>query len=240
MISLLFKRICLLLAVCTALACTEAPEKAEEGGTCTNSAECAEGQLCLKNECRDVDCLTSNDCDIEQYCSTEYACEAGCENDNDCFAGDSCNTSTQVCETYGCRDTQLDCEIGEFCNVPTGECYEDDQPHCRTCSLNDLLYPVFGEECLLWNETGGNCTVDLFFGTQSGCPSDEVCYPVDPADPFNPNGTCYKSYAVMSCDINAEEACPRGFSCVQLTYTDGSTTDVCYGDCQYYRENGYL
>ena len=40
--------------------------------------------------------------------------------------GDSCNTSTQVCETNGCRDTQLDCEIGEFCNVPTGECYEDD------------------------------------------------------------------------------------------------------------------
>ena len=89
MISLLFKRICLLLTICTALACTEAPEKAEEGGTCANSAECAEGQLCLKNECRDVDCLTSNDCDIEQYCSTEYACESGCENDNDCFAGDS-------------------------------------------------------------------------------------------------------------------------------------------------------
>ena len=44
MISLLFKRICLLLTICTALACTEAPEKAEEGGTCANSAECAEGQ----------------------------------------------------------------------------------------------------------------------------------------------------------------------------------------------------
>ena len=126
----------------------------------------------------------------------------------------------------------------EFCNVPTGECYDDDQPHCRTCSLNDLLYPVFGEECLLLNETGG-IVLDLFFGTQSKKP-DEVCYPIDPADPFNPNGTCYNSYAVMSCDINAEEACPRGFSCVQLTYTDGSTTDVCYGDCQYYRENGHL
>lgn len=223
------------------MACTPSKSsEVEEGGNCGNSAECAEGQLCLKNECRNVDCLTSTDCDIEQYCSEQYSCERGCETDEDCFAGDECNTAAQTCESYGCRETQLDCEIGEFCNVPTGECYADDAPHCRTCLIDDLLLPSVGEECLLWNELGGNCVVDLFFGTQQGCASDEVCYPVDPNDPFNSNGTCWKSYAVMTCDISAEEPCPRGFSCVGLSYTDGSVVDVCYGDCQYYRENGYL
>jgi hypothetical protein len=216
-------------------------EVIEEGGSCANSAECSNGQLCLKNECRNVDCLSSSDCDLEQFCDQRYQCSTGCENDEDCIAGDSCNLSTSECENYGCRETQLDCEIGEFCNVPTGECYEDNEPHCKTCGLNDLLSPTVGEECLLWNETAnGSCTVDLLWGTQNGCPSDEICYPLDPSDVFSTQGTCWKSYAVMTCNPSEEEPCPRGFSCIGLNYTDGSTVDVCYGDCQYYVENGFL
>jgi hypothetical protein len=230
-------------------ACTISPEKTDStslGGNCANSAECDEGQLCLENACEDVDCLTSNDCDLDQYCDVGYDCVAGCQSDDDCYAGQNCNTSSGQCEEYGCRDTVLDCDIGEYCNTLTGECYPDSQRHCQSCNQDEFYNGVSDGLCLLFEEKG-SCSIDIFLSA-TGCSSGDVCFPDDVDQflaaqsmfDFTPQpGTCFESMKTNYCS-SGEESCPRGFSCVELTYTDGSSSDaVCYGDCSYYIDNGY-
>ena len=117
----------------------------------------------------DVDCATSLDCDLEQYCTSNYECVAGCNEDEDCFAGDSCNVDSKECESYGCRDTTLDCAIGEFCNPMTAECFQIHRGHCQSyCSWNDLVYGATGYECVNFDMGSGSCSTDIN-GNQSGC-----------------------------------------------------------------------
>ena len=39
-----------------------------------------------------------------------------------------------------------------------------------------------------------------------------------------------------TCRPADDDPCPAGFTCVEAS----KTTSVCYGDCGWYKENGYL
>ena len=229
--------------------CVENPsgEKLASGLSCENSAECPDGELCLERSCQAVGCVTSLDCDLEQYCSDNFECESGCNNDEDCYAGDACDTTQGVCETYGCRDTVLDCEVGQYCNPTTLECYEDTRGHCMNlCTWDDLSFPPSDGLCVNYSGGSGTCQANAF-GQQSGCTGGAVCYPDDPGSiEFTLGqmvpGSCITFYKSFYCDnTSSQEQCPNGFSCQSLQYSDGSLTEpVCIGDCEYYLDNGYL
>jgi len=233
----------------TTIGCTPTQEesKVSSGLACANSSDCLTGELCVEQSCQAVDCATSMDCDLEEYCTANYECVSGCGNDDDCFAGDSCNTDSKECETYGCRDTVLDCQVGEFCNPMTAECFEDSRGHCTTyCSWDDLVYGTTGYECVNFDSGSGSCSTDIN-GNQSGCSGGAVCYPNNTEDSSflfggQTPGKCINFYRAYYCDANSsQEQCPNGFACTPLRYTDGSQTEpVCLGDCQYYTENGFI
>ena len=114
---------------------------------CVDNADCTDGEACLLNVCEPVQCLSSESCAIREFCDTDtYVCRAGCEADEDCQAGESCNVGTNTCEVYGCRDTNLDCAIGEVCSPVSGQCQYAHNGHCDTC-----------EPDLLWGDVNGSC-----------------------------------------------------------------------------------
>ena len=231
------------------VACTgsSSPENTSSGLTCSNSSDCPVDELCLEKTCQAVECASSLDCELEEHCDSDYECKNGCENDEDCFAGDSCDKDAGECETYGCRTSELDCGIGEFCNEMTSECYADNRDHCKSnCTWDEVIY---GEntvgECANFDAGSGSCMGD-FYGSQSGCSGGALCWP-DNLDDQNGYfqqipGTCITFYRFFTCDDNsAQEQCPNGFTCQGIYYSDGTVTQsVCIGDCPYYLENGYI
>ena len=230
------------------LSCMDkADDPVSSGLICANSSDCLENELCVEQSCQLVDCATSLDCEIEQYCNANYECIDGCTDNEDCYAGEDCNTETKECESYGCRDTVLDCEVGEFCNPMTSECFEDSRQHCKSyCTWNDLVNGSFGYECLNFDSGSGSCSTDIS-GNQSGCSGGALCYPNDVNDPSftfggQTPGKCITFYQTFYCDnTSSQEQCPNGFTCSPLYYSDGSQTEpVCYGDCSYYTENGFI
>ena len=185
------------------------------GPACADNAQCT-NQACIEGVCRDVDCLSSSDCQLYEFCNdVDYTCTAGCAEDTDCMAGESCNTDTNTCEDYGCRDTQLDCPIGQFCNASSGDCFDDPYGTCDMCTYNDNSNDIF----------------ELLLG---GSLYDRHCVQWDQA------GTTF--YWLAICDVNdGADACARGFTCVPDIYGDSTMrVDACIGDCDYYRQNGYL
>ena len=240
----------LLLPILLMLGCLEQPTEADKvasGLSCVNSADCPDGELCLEKSCQSVGCVSSEDCSLEQYCSEGFECETGCTVNEDCYAGDECNVEEKVCESYGCRSTELDCEVGEFCNPTTTECYQDTRGHCMTyCDWNDLMFGTNDGLCVNYDSGSGSCQVNSS-GQESGCSGGAICYPDDPTSlewTFGQMvpGSCITFYQTFSCDnTSSQEQCPNGFACQSLQYSDGSLTEpVCIGDCNYYLENGYL
>ena len=207
-----------MIAVATmllALACTGAPT---EAGPCGSSADCEDGQACSDGACVDAACLSSADCDINQFCNPVYKCQDGCESDSDCVAGETCNANQ--CESYGCRDTNLDCEPGEYCDQTTGECYPSDEGHCASCDIFDTNSCGPSGSCYYF---GGD-----FCWSDADCPAGQTC---DPNAFF-----CHVDFCFMDCNPNAEDPCPRGYQCVDAT---GLGDNVCFADCEWMNENGY-
>ena len=132
------------------------------------------------------------------------------------MAGESCDVETNTCIEYGCRDTQLDCPIGDYCNRNSGDCYDDPEGTCDFCT-EDQSYAD---------------QLELLFG---GSLQDRHCVQWDAA------GTTF--YWLSLCNPNqGSEACPRGFACYENIYDPSSGLEVaaCIGDCDYYRQEGYL
>ena len=198
------------------LACLEKPSLLLP---CGSSTDCEDGQACGQdNACIDAGCLSSADCGIDQFCSPGYQCKEGCTEDGDCIAGQACNEGSKQCEAYGCRDTHLDCDLGEYCEPSTGECYLSDEGHCASCDMGDpnSCGPEGG--CTA-HDDGSECWED------GDCPNGQTCE----------DRKCSLYLCELSCDPEEEEPCPRGFSCVSSPgwgYT-------CYGDCMWMYENGY-
>lgn len=224
---------------------------------CVNSVDCPDGKLCRDGECQVVECLSSSDCDLEYFCADNGQCEDGCASDDDCLAGDSCDVSEQECEAYECRNTELDCDIGEFCDEVSGSCYDDAFDHCESCNAQQAyVTPPDGAECIFFEATDA-CTilleVDPFsgmvtnVGETTGCGDGEVCGAEEYVDvDWNTfmqiySGTCYVTNKYKTCSMSsAEDDCPRGFDCWEDIFGDNTGVDICFGDCEFYLDNGYL
>ena len=214
---------------------------------CNNNAECGEGLLCVDNSCLEAQCITSMDCQIEEFCSEYYQCVPGCMQDTDCFSGEICQEN--ACVTQGCRDTELDCEVGEFCDQSTATCYEDSFDHCASCDVDMWQNGISGGHCVLYNyDQNKYCDWNDFTLSGTGCDAHETCLPLylfDAPDALFPTqgGFCSSIYSFKTCATSGD-VCPRGFSCRYNIYNNTDpleeNVDVCLGDCDYYRDNGFL
>lgn len=225
-----------------ATACVGGAAKTE----CSSITDCDEKQICSdEGVCEDVDCVTSEDCDLGEYCSDDNECEDGCSEDSDCAAGERCDDNE--CEPYGCRDTQLDCEYGQYCDPVTGECYDSDFQECtRSCDLT--VEGSCGSDYCLATAVNGECNYN-YNGTDCPAGNDCVLTAVDDASFCFSDTDCQAGYHCASdffvcvqavcaeskcfegCDASmGDEACPRGFQCID-PYGNGSPP-VCIGECE--------
>jgi len=221
----------------------------EEAVQCASNTDCDAGSVCVEGECKSPECLTSSDCNIGEHCSASFECTTGCTADTDCVAGESCSDGT--CAPYGCRDTHLDCNYGEFCDTTTGLCYPDESGICDSCD------PGTDPNCYGTTERGpctssGDCPPDQEcyvkeYDESSTCRSDADCdagfvcgYLSDGSGgsigPVCYATACYEGSSLTQCDPSVPNECSRGFQCQDFGTGDG----LCYGDCGWLIENGYL
>ncbi len=167
----------IILLLLTGLACQVgggAPGETELGeGQCIDNGDCFEGEGCVDGSCAAADCIESSACALDSYCDAEAkTCLAGCQEDADCGAGTRCEAGT--CVERGCRSSELDCQVGEVCNLSNGSCWTP-RASCRSCAL-DPLSCGGGSHCLLFEgqeESEASCYDEC--STQSDCPAGFSC-----------------------------------------------------------------
>ena len=145
---------------------------------CETSANCEDGTVCTESGfCVEVSCISSVECPIESWCNSDTGtCQQGCLNDRDCLPTNVCNEDDRQCAAPGCRTTQLDCQVGQFCNSLSGQCYEAGGYYCQQCeSKFDCNGGVDGPNwCLrMGGSTQTYCGVDCSAGQQ--CPRAYSC-----------------------------------------------------------------
>lgn len=143
---------------------------------CTSSDDCGTGFVCTEGgTCQEIFCTSSLDCPIEAWCNNENGqCEAGCLNDNDCRPTAFCDQEQRECVEYGCRNTTLDCNFGEFCNEVSGRCVAADGYYCQACIDNDECGSG-ANVCMRMPGSiqGSYCGVDCSAG--QACPAGYFC-----------------------------------------------------------------
>jgi len=92
---------------------------------CTQSSECAGGQVCLPNGSCGAQCSSNSACGSGQKCSTANACVAAtaCGSDTDCGSGQICGTDSKC----GAACTATTCGAGLTCNY-VGHCSDAKPP----------------------------------------------------------------------------------------------------------------
>jgi hypothetical protein len=176
-----------------------------QGESCRDASDCTveAGELaaCLDGQCQAVECLGTEDCPLGTWCPVEddnYACIEGCQTSTDCQAGFSCSAEGQ-CEVYGCRNSNLDCWIGEVCNQDSGECEQGDPLHCSECVQDQWL----------WDDQGTLDTCDDVFQGHDGCGGvGSACLS------YQTGGA---SHCLVPCQDQDE--CPRGYTCQDVDWT---------------------
>ncbi len=162
-----------LLIIGLFLGCNQAPE-------CIDNGQCGEGQACVDDKCKDVDCLSSADCTLRQFCDTKsWSCRDGCTDNEDCKSGEVC-LDDRKCHKMKCRNATLDCSVGQEC--VDGEC-QDFQGHlCDTCDPYEEL--MGGQPCgpsgSCWllegaSDTVGFCFPDCNPNADDPCPAGFTC-----------------------------------------------------------------
>lgn len=228
---------------------------------CSDNADCQDMEVCVRTNpsrpgvCADVECVTNEHCDLGAYCSSapDYVCTPGCNADDDCRAGQTCNVSTNSCQAYGCRDTELDCAYGEFCT--NGSCVADTAPHCDgSCDPFTPNSCGAGNACAAWNLHGScnlsnndsDCGNNQYCGAfeidessscdslfNTGCPTGWNCGYFDlNNDGIGDSevcyeGSCFDTRCLVGCANQTE--CPRGYQCADI----GLGGQHCTADCDY-------
>ena len=212
------------------LSCT-LQEKKETIETCYNSTDCSSGYLCGGGLCLAAECFYSEDCPYSSYCSADHLCVDGCELDSDCIPGEICDQDR--CTEQGCRDSQLDCKIGERCVDQV--CVEPNPGPCESCRYQDWVEGLEGErECIIYSYA---LSQSCDWHQDVGCAEGMSCYPAD-GQGLVEEGVCIYSYAMYRCE--SIQDCPRGFHCLEDVYLNDSGINVCWADCKTYREEGWL
>lgn len=141
---------------------------------CSETEACPGFGRCVDGTCEAKRCGTDADCGMEAFCDSGE-CAQGCRADDDCYPGDFCDGGS--CAAAGCRNTSLDCDFNEFCDVATGECYEASGYYCRPCDANSSDPDQCGTEdnvCLnLGGGYGAFCGVEC--NTEADCPASYTC-----------------------------------------------------------------
>mgnify|MGYP000847631655 CR=1 FL=1 len=203
--------------------CSSSAKDTEPGGACASAEDCPNDLQCIAEQCIDVQCTTSAECPFESYCDQQnYACVDGCREDGDCLSGDVCDAVSNTCVGSSCRDTELDCAYGQYCNTDTGECYDDTREHCKSCDVTATNNQCGSGECFFYQ--GDTCN------NSGDCDDGYTCSNVPGYGKI-----CHADFCLMSCNPNQADACPRGFDCI-----DFGTGGYCNADCIYMTENGYL
>ena len=163
------------------------------------------------------------------------------------------------CNAYGCRDTQLDCAIGEVCDTTTGQCYVADDNLCAsTCDYTNPRCD--GADSCIPTSFVGACNVQ---NGNAGCPANSPCLIVEVDEAhvldwlgFPDNSACPSGWY---CDflsgypdpvpprrVRREPVPPpapdrrlRARLRVQDAHGDGQDV-VCYADCEFLNEEGLL
>lgn len=140
---------------------------------CEQNLNCASSEVCMEGQCVARTCMDSSTCPMEHFCNADSGtCTAGCEYDRDCYPYHRCDTSGQ-CVENGCRDTELDCALGQYCNTLTGECYDAGGAYCHTCKVDSDCGGT--NYCLDIGSPDGSryCLVDCSLGQE--CPRGYSC-----------------------------------------------------------------
>ncbi len=179
---------------------------------------------CLE-EATPVECIDHGECEAAQACIAQTCQEVQCLDSSSCNLDEYCDTETFACR-IGCLSDD-DCGASQTCSA--GSC-ED-----QSCRSSDLDCPV-GEFC---DESSGECVtqgqwcVDCSTNP-SVCGDQGTCLMFQGQEPSE--AVCYNY-----CDSNAD--CPAGFSCTSFDYTIGAeqvTVDLCYANCTWLSENGWM
>jgi len=166
-------------------------------GTCIDHGDCTgEREACIDDKCRQVECLESAHCSLHQYCATggNFVCREGCRAEDDCMAGETCNTDQRVCESYGCRNSTLDCPIGYTC-ANSGDCTKDNRDHCKVCDPWEELLGLqpcgSSGSCWLFEEgaTLGYCLISCNQNNPN-CPAGYTCEDVTGAGEYACSAWC--------------------------------------------------
>jgi len=223
-------RIPLLAAGLTALAlsgCNSNKSAQPAQGECSTADDCPQDKQCIDTHCIQVDCTTSVDCPFESYCDlANYACIDGCQEDSDCLSGEACDQVAATCAPAECQDTQLDCDYGQYCDAASGHCKDDTRPNCQACDATNSN----PNQC-----PAGTCYI---LGSAATCTNSSTCATGETCSNIPGYGKiCHADFCLETCNPNVSEPCPRGYECLDAS---GLGDYVCYADCVYMANNGYL
>jgi hypothetical protein len=165
---------------------------------CDNDAECQPNFHCATSGLRQGECLCSNndacpqDAGTPEVCNPSGSCQikVGCVTNADCNNVGYCDTVVQECVTGSGCNTDLDCPIGQICDLHQTMCV----PGCHTigdCPLQEPCVCSNGLECVCPPDAGGAfvdpatvdrstceigaCRTDTCAGETSLCPYNDTC-----------------------------------------------------------------
>ncbi len=186
----------LLLATLGLAACKNGPVIV---GSCQDDSECPANFHCATSGLLLGECLCSNDSACPQDAGTPVVCnpsgfcqvKIGCVTNADCNNQGYCDTVVQECVTGSGCSTDLDCPIGQICDLHETMCV----PGCHTngdCPLQEPCTCSTGLECACPPDAGGTfvdpatydrstcevgaCRPDTCAGDTSLCPYNDTCF----------------------------------------------------------------
>ena len=220
------------------------------GKGCQTDAECGTPASAFRCEVETGSCLCRTDeaCPGSQFCNTIGYCQdpAGCEKNTDCLdATLVCDLSRGVCTARGRCTSDLQCMLGEVCDLSTLSCVEGcrangdcpgiaclcgnkacrcegDRSKCaigkcdvRFCDGNQFC--KFGETCRTRNGTS-TCVDD--YDTQAR-PYCDACMPGQGTCGVSGSNFCLidtRNLGSFYCgaDCGKGQTCPRGFQCEEV------------------------
>jgi hypothetical protein len=241
------KRMSVVIVCLYALGCGGAGRDSQTLPTCTTNGDCANGYVCILEQCLQAvpQCAVDADCGDGERCSSDGVCfvegTAGCTADTDCTNGQVCINS--LCSTIAPHPdcgTDADCGTGQTCNLADGKCYalatpdpdctnNDDCASGQVCidSLCSLIAPT--PDCVTDTDCGtgkkclaGTCVVTPPTGggaVGAMCTADTACT----------DGTCISQLPGGYCTQSGCDSvgCPAESTCFPFQ----SGQSFCLRDC---------